>query len=62
MAHYEVSIFQKVEEFITINVKAKNKKKAVEKALKASRTTDSKDWEIKVTDLDTYVEEVKEKA
>ena len=60
MAQYEVSIFQKVEEFITVTVKANNRKKAVEKALKASRKAKSKDWEIKVTDLDTYIEEVEE--
>lgn len=60
MAQYEVSIFQKVEEFITITVKANNKKKAIKKALKASRKAESKDWKIEVTDVDTYVEEVEE--
>ena len=58
MKKYRVYITQQVEEFLIVEVKAKNKKKAWKKAEKMRIEAESGDWDSCVRDIDFDFEQI----
>ena len=58
MKKYRVYITQQVEEFLTLDIKAKSKKKAWKKAEKLRIAAHPGDWDSTVTDVDFNFERI----